>query len=65
MHPHTHTPDEEDLPSGWSVEMAALARRLGIDPTETKPRFTRQGPVIRVPANGGLLITNGNYPRWA
>jgi hypothetical protein len=41
----------EELPSGWSEDMAQVARR----------------PVVLVEANGGLLITNtiGSKVRWA
>ena len=57
----------EELPSGWSEDMAKVARRLGINPMVVRPTITRKGPVVLVEANGGLLITNtvGTKVRWA
>lgn len=57
----------EELPSGWSEDMAQVARRLGINPMVVRPTRTRKGPVVLVEANGGLLITNtvGTKVRWA
>ena len=57
----------EQLPSGWSEDMAQVARRLGINPMVVRPTRTRKGPVVTVKANGGLLITNtvGTKVRWA
>tara|TARA_R100000329_G_scaffold70736_1_gene61723 strand:- start:6882 stop:7106 length:225 start_codon:yes stop_codon:yes gene_type:complete len=57
----------EELPSGWSEDMAQVARRLGINPMVVRPTRTRKGPVVLVEANGGLLITNtiGSKVRWA
>tara|TARA_R100000458_G_scaffold24688_1_gene22233 strand:+ start:1501 stop:1701 length:201 start_codon:yes stop_codon:yes gene_type:complete len=57
----------EDLPAGWSEDMAKVAIRLGINPMVVRPIRTRKGPVVLIEANGGLLITNtiGNKVRWA
>ena len=57
----------EELPSGWSDDMAKVARKLGLDPMVVRPTRTRKGPVVLIEANGGLLITNtiGNKVRWA
>ena len=57
----------EELPSGWSEEMAQVARRLGINPMVVKPTRTRKGPVVLGEANGGLRMTKtmGNKERGA
>ena len=57
----------EQLPSGWSEDMAKVAIRLGINPMVVRPTRTRKGPVVLIEANGGLLITNtiGTKVRWA
>jgi len=64
-----NTNDEmnEELPNGWSEDMARIARKLGLDPMVIIPQRTRQGPVVMIEANGGLMLTNtiGTKVRWA
>ena len=56
----------DELPKGWSEDMAKVAKRLGINPMVVKPTMTRRGPVVLIEANGGLLITNTiGKVRWA